>query len=161
MAYGNEILRRLEELNIVNEVEEVARTKERELADANRFQLSEGKDNTGRYLPRYVDDPYFKSPAQAKAYEDWKAKVSPNREKPRDVMDFYINGFFYDSINVKIGKGTINFFTDAPFGVDVERKTNFKVLGFNPETRRETWEFFIKPALLKRIAAKTGAKINR
>jgi hypothetical protein len=108
--------------------------KDRELkksiADLNREQLLSGRGADGEYLPRYVDDPYFKSVESATRYEQWKATISIG-EKPTGVMDFYIDGTFHRTI--KFVKDDEGFTTKSDSSIisSVQSKTNNQALGIN------------------------------
>jgi hypothetical protein len=91
--------------------------------DMVREQLLAGKDGDDDFLPRYVDDDYFKSLSHALAYEEWKSKISPNSSKPRDVMDLFITGDFHNTIGLEfINENGFNIGADfTMFGDDLER----------------------------------------
>ena len=158
MAYALQVYERLQALNIEEEVIAILKNgnNEKILADATRFQLSEGKNREGGYLPRYIDDPYFSSLEGALAYQEWKASISPGDEKPEEVMDFFIRGDFYKTIESRVTGNTIDTFSWSNIADDVMQKTDNKALGINPESARRLWFNMILPVLLKRITAKTG-----
>lgn len=160
MATGNEMLRRLKEVknNLPEYLSEIAKQQKEQLADLNRFQLSEGKNNEGGYLPRYIDDPYFNSIEGAIGYQIWKRKVSPNPDKPEDVMDLFIRGDLHESIKADVSGNELKLWTNSPIGDDVFQKTKGKFLGLNPESVKDAWEAFFRPKLKKRISRATGIK---
>lgn len=140
---------------------EIAGKKQVLIADMNRFQLSDGLDNTGGYLPRYVDDPYFRTIAQALAYQEWKEGISPSDTKPKEVMDFRIRGDFHMSIKAKVKNMDVELYSTSPIAADVQRKTGGRALGINPQSAAELWEYSFRPALLKGMASVTGIGISR
>lgn len=71
-----------------------------DVAELQRAQLYDGKTATGADLsPTYFNDPYFKSPAQAKAYSAWKDKITPNPRRKKGVPNLFIVGAFHHSID--------------------------------------------------------------
>lgn len=109
------------------------------IADLNRGQLIEGEGADGNNLLRYVDDPFFKSKAQALAYQKWKERISPSGSKPKDVADFYINGYFHNSIYTKIDADYFSLKSDVDFANDIMRKEK-DALGLNNESNRKLVE---------------------
>lgn len=75
------------------------------LNDIRRYnlqQLLDGETNTGAFItPSYLDDPFFKTRAAAEAYSRWKDRISPPSTRPTGVPNYYINGYFHQSIEVK------------------------------------------------------------
>jgi len=106
------------------------------IADLNRGQLLAGEGADNNNLMRYIDDPFFKSKEQALAYQRWKEKISPNGEKPKDVMDFYINGYFHKSIYTKINDDYFSLRSDVDFAKDIIKKEK-DALGLNKTSLNE------------------------
>ena len=103
-----------------------------EIVNIQKVQLRKGKAADGGYLPRYRDDPFFKTMAQAIAYESWKAQWS-HPEKPREVMDFFINGYYYSSLQLSIRGHEFVIDSNASFAASVEGKANG--IGLNMESK--------------------------
>jgi len=159
MAYGNEILERLENLDIQKEVQQVASLEEERFRELQQLQLVKGKDRNGDYLPKYTEDPYFKGDYEAAIrYRDWKVDISPDVSKPIDVMDFWIRGDFNASIRVHINGDKVDVFSDADIEADVLRKTGGKAFGINPESAQRLWDDYIRPQLINIIQEQTGIK---
>lgn len=157
MATTNEILARLEAVDIEVMVEDILQDLLEYLADLNRWQLSRGLNKDGDYLPRYIDDPYFDNPRQAYGYQKWKESISPNKQKPKEVMDFFINGYSYDHIQVKAQGKKLDIFADPlPWADEIDQKTQNKALGLSPDSVKESWNEEIHPRLVGRIRTKTG-----
>lgn len=152
------IVDNLRNLNISEEMSAIAARHTGMLADATRFQLSDGKNREGGYLPRYIDDPYFSSIEGALAYQQWKTGISPGDNKPEDVMDFFIRGDFYDTIDVRVSGNQIDTFSWSNIASDVMAKTNNKAFGINPESAARLWNAVFRPALLKVIRAKMSGQ---
>ena len=153
MAYALEFLERLEAIDVVALVSDIARDNSIMIADANRLRLTEGKNAEGGYLPKYIDDPYFKTIAQAKGYEAYKAKISPNKNKPREIMDFYINGYTHSNIVATVSGAEIQTTVKTGWAQHLEE---VEALGINPESARELWNFAFMPLLCEEISNRTG-----
>lgn len=109
------------------------KTLKKSVADLNREQLLSGRGADGELLPRYVDDPFFKSPESALRYQKWKSTISPG-EKPADVMDFYIDGTFHRTIKFRKDDEGIMTFSESQIVGSVQRKTGNQALGLNDES---------------------------
>jgi hypothetical protein len=106
-----------------------------EIDNLIREQLLLGTDGNGDSLPRYVDDPFFKSLEHAKAYQKWKEKVSPNPAKDKEVMDLYINGTFHNTIKF-LDVVEDGILVDADFTIfgDDLRRYSTNLIGINETT---------------------------
>lgn len=159
MAYGLEILKRLEALDISKEVEEISSEEEARFKEAQQLQLVKGQDRNGDWLPKYVDDPYFKGDREAAyRYRDWKIDISPDVSKPIDVMDFWIDGTLNSKVDAKVGSGKVDMRINDPIEGDILEKTNGKALGINPESAAKLFEVYIRPPLIRKISELTGIK---
>lgn len=103
----------------------------------NLNQLLSGEGGDNQSLPRYVDDPYFKTKEAALRYQAWKAKISPNSKKPQDVMDFYINGRFHGTIFSDVRDSKLIFDSTSEIKNSVLSKTDGAALGLNTESLEE------------------------
>jgi hypothetical protein len=109
------------------------KTLKKSVADLNREQLLSGRGADGELLPRYVDDPWFKSPESALRYQKWKSTISPG-EKPADVMDFYIDGTFHRTIKFRKDDEGITTISESQIVGSVQRKTSNQALGLNDKS---------------------------
>jgi hypothetical protein len=111
-------------------------------------QLLRGENSENRYLPRYIDDPFFKTKESAIRYQNWKSEISPNKDKPKGVMDFYINGKFHKSIKFE----NMILFTNDSISNSVENKDpNF--IGLNKKSNNELGQKII-PNIIKLVKGK-------
>lgn len=115
-----------------------------QIIDLNQKQLLMGKGMDGEDLPRYIDDPFFKTPKAAMAYQAWKSKISPNPEKNPEVMDFFINGQFHNTISIRNNNDNFEMISNSSIKNDVQNKTNNEVLGLTEESIEE-----ITPAIVE------------
>lgn len=104
------------------------------IVNFNQMQMLAGKGADSNNLPRYDQDPYFKTPNAAKAYQAWKAHVSPNKEKDPAVMDFYIDGHFHKTLKVVSSQKAVTIKSDSEIAGDIQDKTNQEALGLNKES---------------------------
>lgn len=102
-----------------------------EIVELNKQQLLDGRGADNSSLPRYEDDPFFKTQKAAKAYEAWKLKISPSKNKPAGVMDFYINGKFHDTIKMKNNSDNFLLTSDSEIASDVQSKTGNETFGLS------------------------------
>jgi hypothetical protein len=71
---------------------------EAEIVAMSNQQLLEGKDERGNDLrPLYTEDPYFKSQKQARAYIEYKKRISPPANRNPNAPNLYINGYYHRS----------------------------------------------------------------
>lgn len=116
----------------------------------NTSQLWDGLDSEGNELrPRYSEDPFFKTQKAAKAYADWKQRITPNPKRNPDVPNLYINGYFYRSIMVKEIESALQLTTNDSFGSKVASEHR-NALGLNKESLIAL-AMEIKPELLNQI----------
>lgn len=74
-----------------------------QLLDENKVQLFDGKLKTGLDVsPTYLQDPYFKSPAAAQRYSNWKDVITPNSNRRQDVPNLFIDGTFYKTWSIQM-----------------------------------------------------------
>ena len=104
------------------------------IVQLNQQQLLAGVGQNDASLPRYQDDPYFKTPEAAKVYEAWKLKISPNPDKPAGVMDFYINGQFHSTLQVKNAPKAFTVSSDSSIAGNIQSKTGNEALGINDDS---------------------------
>lgn len=159
MANVDEMIERFDNLDFGGIVEGIASIQEERFREMQQLQLVQGKDRNGDWLPKYTDDmEYFKDVEAAIQYRDWKADISPDASKPKDVMDFWINGDFNSSIRAEIKNGNIDILSSDSIAPDILRKTGGKAFGLSPESIDRLWRDYIRPELLNIIKEQTGIK---
>jgi len=151
MATIAQVLRNVRSFSLPQAAIEAVKENEEKFAEINREQMLAGKNADGGNLPKYVDDPYFKSRESALRYEAWKARISPNAQKPRGVMDFYINGKFHGTVNVQTSGFSIVYKTDSNISASVDSKTGGKHLGLSLEYKQRACDEFYRDAVLKKV----------
>jgi hypothetical protein len=134
---------------------------EEEIRQYNLQQLLDGKRNDGLDIsPTYLEDPFFKTPAQAQAYSDWKDRISPRSNRKKGVPNLYINGYYHSTRTVQIVDDKIVY--RSPFGeifTDIDEK--YKNLdGLNPESRSKYIPFVLRPVFNRLIEQATGLKME-
>jgi len=131
--------------------------------DIIQEQLYSGLDGLGRKLaPSYLDDPYFQKykdlGKRAKAYRDWKARISPPRTSPygfaaRDpnFPNLTIDGTFYRSINSKVENWKITVGSDIKLGADIEQKYGSEIFMLSPKAIEYLQKDYVTPAIKKHL----------
>jgi hypothetical protein len=134
---------------------------EEEIRQYNLQQLLDGKTNDGSDIhPTYLEDPFFKTQAEAQAYSNWKDKISPPSNRREGVPNLYINGYYHSTRQVIIEGDTIKY--RSSFGeifTDIDEK--YKNLdGLNPESRSKFIPFVLRPVFNHLIEEATGLKMK-
>jgi hypothetical protein len=133
---------------------------EEELNQYNLQQLLDGKTNQGTDIsPTYLEDPFFKTYAQAQAYSDWKDKISPPSNRRKGVPNLFINGYYHRSRKVEIQGDKIvhtSYYSEAP---DIEQ-TFKNINGLNPDSRKKFIPFVLRPVFNHLIQQVTGLKLK-
>jgi hypothetical protein len=134
---------------------------EEEIRQYNLQQLLDGKTNLGTDIkPTYLEDPFFKTQAEAQAYSDWKDRISPPSNRRKGVPNLRINGYYYSTRTVQIVGDKIVY--RSPFGeifTDIDEK--YKNLdGLNPESRKKFIPFVLRPVFNHLIQQATGLKMK-
>lgn len=122
----------LDQNQVIHDIIEKPEVKEL-IPEMNREQLLAGVGADSQSLPKYTDDSHFKTVKAAEAYQSWKKHVSPNKSKPIDVMDFYIDGTFHDTIDVQNNEDNFTLISPSAIADDVESKTSNQSLGLTNE----------------------------
>lgn len=118
-------------------VREVLVDKADYLVGRQQAQLWDGKNSSGEDLhPTYLQDPYFKSQESARRYMAWKGKITPNAKRSPEVPNLYINGKFYDELEVRFNKTGIVFDGATAYARKIVRKYGREQFGL----MRPTWD---------------------
>jgi hypothetical protein len=156
MGTINSVNKRVQQFSLLNESMVVVDDMKGKMVELNKEQMLAGKNKQGGYLPRYVDDNYFKSTAAALRYQRWKSYISPNKSKPVEVMDFFIVGYYHRTVEIKVLSQGYELFSDAGFANSIESKTSGTHLGLNAESRVILLDDGFRDKLRKRIEDSTG-----
>ena len=113
MCTISDFLNRLDALDVEEIAVEIIAEDTAELTQLQKDQLWAGKDNEGNDLtPTYLTDPYFKTQEQAKAYMEYKYKLtppegflSPYPDRKKEVPNLWITGYWQSGIQFKIEDG--------------------------------------------------------
>ena len=156
MATINTALQNVNKLDLAKEAMAVVSMMRNDIVLLNQGQMLDGERKDGRYLPRYVDDPYFKSQASALRYQAWKKNISPSKTKPEGVMDFFINGAYHSTLKMSIiGKDYYELLTDSRISQSVDSKTSGSHLGLNPKSVGKLIEKGFFESLMTKVKAVT------
>lgn len=131
-------------------------------AEIRHFQLKQlldGKNNTGSDLSSYLTDPFFKTPEAARAYSRWKDEISPKTARKSGIKNYYINGYFHNSIIVKVVGDKVVTESNTDIGRDIEAKEP-GLYGMSPQSRSEYIPKVLRPRFISKMALATGLKFK-
>ena len=123
---------------------------------AVREQMESGLDGNEKELrPNYLNDPYFKTRAQAVAYMEWKERITPPhpswlglRERAVKTPNLRINGFFHRSIQAVPTAGGVRLGSQGPgFATDVEGKYGGALYKLGRTAKRKFYRDYLRRAL--------------
>lgn len=129
-----------------------------EFVDYVQQQLYSGINGRGKNLrPTYLNDPFFKTPEEARNYVKYKKKITtpvpsylgiPARS---DVTpNLIIRGDFYDSITAVPISGGLRIETrGVSFGKDIERKYGSIIFGISDYGKSYFMKYILSPELKK------------
>lgn len=133
---------------------------EQEINEYNLQQLLDGKTNKGTDIhPTYFEDDYFDTYAQAKAYSDWKDKISPISRRRPGVPNLFINGYYHSTRKVQIVGDNIIFTSTFGEATDIENKYQ-DIDGLSPDSRSKYIPEVLRPAFNHLIEQATGLKMQ-
>lgn len=143
-------------MKLDREVQEILNNNPGLIADHIRSQLFRGRAASGEYIsPKYSEDSYFKSRAAAERYASFKQQTTPHPDRPRDVPNLYINGFFHSGITAKVYNGKIYYDNRVSNAASVESHYGGSryLYGINPDTAEDLRHKIYRP-LIQRIQLK-------
>lgn len=118
-------------------VREVLIDKADYLIERQQTQLWDGKNSSGEDLhPTYLQDPYFESQELARRYMAWKGEITPNTKRSPEVPNLYINGKFYNELDVFFNEVDIVFDGATAYAQKIVRKYGREQFGL----MRSTWD---------------------
>jgi len=131
------------------------------LGEINLSQLYAGKTRLGKDLsPTYQEDPYFNDkgglPA-ARAYSDWKDRITPSSERRPGVPNLVINGFYYASRKVEVKGGKLVY--DSSY-LDLTTKYGEEIDGLGGKYKAEFLDT-VGPQVREKITSAIGLKFKR
>jgi hypothetical protein len=136
-----ELLENIEALDIETIAGDALRDHQDRYVELNKEQLLEGKLSTGMDItPSYLSDPYFKTPAAAQKYSDWKDKITPNPKRGKGVPNLFIIGSFHNSISMEIKKDSYEILSDYKDAGDIMSKFTENIFGLDEEKAEQLIE---------------------
>lgn len=122
------------------------------LVQLNREQMLEGKRRDGKDIsPSYFEDPWFKSIESAKAYSEWKDRITPNPKRKKGVPNLFIVGTFHNGITIDVTGESIKFNSDFYAAADIERKFTGMIYSLNVEKRTVYVREFLRPEFMVNV----------
>lgn len=129
-----------------------------EIRRFNLLQLLDGKTNTGADItPSYFQDPFFKTPLAAMKYSKWKDEISPPSNRKTGTPNFYINGFYHGTIQVRRQGDVIVTGSNTPIGKSIEARQP-KLYGLSPASRKEYIPLVLMPRFKMKMKQAIGIK---
>lgn len=131
------------------------------LLQLNKDGMLLGRDTDGReFTPGYLGDPYFKTPAQARAYYKRKQGIrAQNRtrikhplnypEKSPDTPDLRVTGPFQDSMYITFTSDGFEIYASYKDTPLIVQKYQNKVFGLTPLATTYFWENYLRPELIR------------
>lgn len=131
------------------------------LLSLNKDQMLLGRNTEGKPIrPTYLNDPYFKTKKQAKAYAEQKKKLeskhnarieNPTLYPPKSVNtpNLIVTGPFQDSMFITTGNSSFLIGSSYMDSDDIEKKYHNLVFGLSPESKAFFYKHYIHPELLK------------
>lgn len=160
MPTGAEILRKMQQVDILDMAGTIMEQNSDDVVDLNKKQLRKGLNRFGQQLsPKYSEDPYFKTAASAKRYADWKKRLFP--DMTYDVPNLIITGVYHNSISMAKSGNSLRFAASASFSASVAAKYQGSELGLTDESKHTAYTEIVKAPLLREVAAITGFKIRK
>lgn len=159
MGTLKDLYKRMGQFSLEAESSDIANQRSPILADLVRNQLYKGRSATGEYLsPRYSEDSYFKSQAQMQAYRAWKQMITPDPDRPADVPNLFIVGYYHEGLTAKASKNGIEYKNSAGNAAEIEAKYGGarKLYGLTPQSQIDI-QAKIKGSLVNRMHLKLFA----
>ena len=142
------MLRKIQELDFEQVAEAAISKYTTEIEVLQKKQMMQGKNNKGElFSPRHSENPWFKKEGAGYRYAVWKQRRNP--ETPFDVPNFYINGYYHNSIFVTVSNRRVNIESNATFAPDIDAVFQNTALGLNTDSKVIAYETFIKPEMLR------------
>ncbi len=130
------------------------------LLSLNRDQLLFGRNSEGKLLaPKYLQDPYFKTKAQAESYARMKYKMESVHNsrlwvdiqlfpyKPKDTPNLIVTGSFQDGMFILTGKDQYQLgstYKDTPA---IDQKYNGKIFGLADKSKDYFYRYYMRKIL--------------
>lgn len=157
MAYGLEILARIEKVNITHEVALAANNHAKDMEDAIKKQLYEkGEDGTGKPLKPY-NNYLFEFDGRIVNYPDLKHEMNP--QVGYGTPDLFFTGNYYENIYVDVSPaGEVQSgSTDSKEG-SLSNKYGNAITKISEGSAIELWNNQLHPDVVKQVSELTGIK---
>lgn len=131
------------------------------LLSLNKDQMLLGRNTDGKpFRPTYLNDPYFKTSEQAKAYaarkKSLESKHNARIENPTiyppkgaNTPNLIVTGPFQDSMYIVSGNRSFLIGSTYEDSDDIESKYKNLVFGISPESKAFFYKHYIYPELKK------------
>lgn len=154
------LMRRFQDLDIAKQAGDALMLTKDTILELQKDQLLTGKGNDGQDLsPGYLEDPYFKTPAEALAYLAWKQKITPDPRRNPNAPNLFINGFLHSKFRVEADQDGYHVDNDSADYADINAKYHGAQAGLSPENTKKYAFGKFWSVLMPRIEIVTGLKM--
>lgn len=126
------------------------------IAELNRWQMGKGLGYDGEYMPSYLNDPFFETRQQAVGYMLYKKKVSPNTQKPVDIIDYYVNGYTHDRVVATISGSDVTMIANVEW---MDKMIQNRALGLNEASLKELRSEMLYPMMVLELKERIGLEM--
>lgn len=149
------MLERIRSINLEDVAGDVLEQNLEKLAEINKDQLMQGKNNKGEILrPLHTENPFFKSPESAIRYAKWKQNLFP--QTPFNVPNLIITGYYHGTISFSRRAAQITAQSNASFADKIDSTFDQTPLGLNQDSKNIVWEEFLRSGMIQLLAPKIG-----
>jgi len=147
----DDFIDKLESFDMVSEAGKLIMENKQQILEMNKDQLWAGENTEGMPIrPSYFEDPFFKTRQQARAYANWKQRITPNPKRALGTPNLFINGYYYNSQDLQV-QGTDVVYTSTLIGgedIDVKYRN---IRGLTPINMQRLMNTRILPGLIKAL----------
>lgn len=161
MATAAAFLRKLKAISLPHDAGPIIDKHMDELYSTQTDQLEQGVGADGRPLMSILNDPYFKTKAQAWAYAEFKQAVADKYGfvTPFGQPNLFINGYTHSSLHISRSGFNVRFSFSVPWAAELDQKYKGQELGLNPDSKAYFWNKILKHELLVKYSKALGCKI--
>lgn len=133
------------------------------IVDLNRDQMLLGRNTDGEpFTPSYTDDPYFETPAEARAYKLMKERLTIQHrarmtfvldypDKDPDTPNLIVTGPFQDHMFIRTTPDSYTIGSAYKDSAAISAKYDNKVFGLTDVSRKYFYDHYLYHAIRKHI----------
>lgn len=147
----DEFIALLDGFDIVSEAGKIVQDNKQQVLELNKDQLWAGENTEGMPIrPSYFEDPFFKTKQQARAYANWKQKITPNPNRHYGTPNLYINGYYYRSLDMRVQGTEVVYTSTLIGGEDIDAQYQ-NIRGLSPINMQRFINTKILPELIQAL----------